>query len=32
LDTDQLCWDYPGPFRMNFVSSPKRTFKPDLFV
>jgi hypothetical protein len=30
-NTDQSCWDYPGPFRMSFASSPRRTFKPGLF-
>jgi hypothetical protein len=24
-DTDQSCWDHPGPFPMSFASSPKRT-------
>src|SRR5215471_16872105 len=27
-DTDQSCWDYPGPYPMSFASSPKRTFEP----
>src|SRR5215467_10622971 len=27
-DTDQSCWDYPGPFPMSFASSPERSYKP----